>query len=105
MIAIDNNIFGAALSFAGGVGIAAICYAISKYMLKKQSGLYSSMQIVRQLIQIAYLVVIYFAAPRTPWDLVWLLVGGCLGITLPMFFFTYRLVKLNDKMKEDDKNG
>ena len=43
----------------------------------------------------------------TPWDRMWMLVGGCMGITLPMIIFTPRLVRLNDSLrkKEENKDG
>lgn len=59
-------------------------------------------QIVRQVIQIGYLILIYTLGGYTPWNPNWLLVGGVLGITTPMIYFTAKLVKFNDK-REDDK--
>lgn len=101
------NIFGAILAFGIGVLIAAINYAFSRHILMKHLAQYAIMQIVRQWIQIAYLIVLYVAGKYTPWDRTWLLAGGCLGVTLPMFWFTYRLVKLNDSLsgKEENKDG
>ena len=64
------------------------------------------LQPVRSLSQIGYLALILLLGKYTPWDQMWLLVGGALGITLPMPIFTYRLVKLNDaRRKEEDQNG
>ncbi len=107
MILIADKITGAAIAFILGVLIAAGNYFFSRHMLKKRPENYASTQMVRQLLQIAYLVVLFFVGPYTPWDRNWMLVGGCLGITLPMFFFTYKLVKLNEssKRKEDHSDG
>ena len=85
-----------------GAVIAYINYVISKHLLKKKPDMYAMGQIVRQAIQIGYLILIYALGGYTPWSPNWLLVGGVLGITLPMLFFTARLVKFNDK-KEGDK--
>ena len=74
-------------------------------MLKKNPDMYAGAQILRQVIQIGYLVLLFTLGGYTPWDPVWLLVGGCLGITVPMIYFTYKLVKLNDKNKEGDNDG
>ena len=64
------------------------------------------LQPVRTLSQIGYLLLILLLGKYTPWDSMWLMVGGVLGITLPMPLFTYRLVKLNDEIrKEEDQNG
>lgn len=103
MIVIDNNFAGAILAFVGGAAIAWLCYMLSKYMLKKKPSHFSSMQIVRQLLQIAYLVILFTLGGYTPWEPIWLLVGGCVGITVPMFYFTFRLVKINDSMKRSDE--
>lgn len=98
MITIDNNIIGAALAFVVGVGIASANYALSRHILKKAPKQYLSTQIIKQLIQIAYIVLIYFFSDKTPWSPLWVLVGGCLGITVPMLWFTVKLVKLNDSL-------
>ena len=97
------NLLGAVLAFLIGVGISAINFAISKYFVKHKPEHFAAVQLVRQPIQIAYLLLIYFFAAYTPFDRLWLLVGGALGITVPMLFFTVKLVKLNDSVnkKED----
>lgn len=102
-----TNIVGAILAFGIGVLIAVVNYMFSRRVLLKRPSQYAIMQIVRQWIQIAYLLILYIAGKYTPWDSIWLLVGGCLGITLPMFWFTYRLVKLNDSFsgKEESTDG
>lgn len=45
------------------------------------------------VLGIGYLAVLYFAAPYTPWDMLWLLAGGALGLTLPLFLFTFLLLR------------
>ena len=85
-----------------GAVIAYVNYIISKHLLKNKPDLYAAGQVIRQIIQIGYLVLLFTLGGYTPWEPVWLLVGGVLGITIPMFYFTFKLVKLNDK-KEDDK--
>ena len=104
---IETNIFGAALAFAVGALIAAGNYLFSRYLLIKHPSMYAGMQIFRQLLQIAYLIALFLLGGYTPWDRLWLLCGGCFGVTLPMFWFTYRLLKLNDSVhkKGDTSNG
>lgn len=104
MIFIENNWIGAALAFGVGAVIAVLNYGFSVFMLKKHSGQYAASQLLKQLLQIGYLAVLYFFGGYTPWSKLWLLVGGCLGMTLPALWFTYRLVKLNEG-KEESKNG
>lgn len=103
----QTNFFGAILAFGVGVFIAAVNYKFSQYVLRKHTSKYAIMQIVRQFLQIAYLIVLFVASKYTPWDMEWLLVGGVIGITLPMFWFTYQLVKLNNTLsgKEESDNG
>ena len=107
MIVIDVNIFGAVIAFCVGIAIATVNYALSRYMIKKHSDKYPLTVIVRQVIQVAYLVLLFFLAEYTPWDRLWLLVGGCLGVTIPMIWFTMRLVKLNNSLsrKEGSSDG
>jgi len=102
------NFLGAAIAFFIGVGIAIGNYGISKYILKNHANYYAAAQIIRQLIQIAYLLILLLLGDYTPWNNMWLLVGGCLGVTLPMFWFTFKLVKLNDAKnteKEETSDG
>ena len=82
-----------------GALIAFGNYVFSKIILKKQPSKYAGMQIVRSIIQVLYLFFLYILGGYTPWERMYLLVGGCLGITLPMILFTYKLVKYNDSLK------
>ena len=82
-------------------------YLTSRRALQKKPGLYALVQAVKQLVQIGFLVLLFLLGDRTGWDRMWLTVGGALGITLPMIFFTVRLVRLNDASseKEGPKDG
>lgn len=103
----ESDFFGAFLAFCIGALIAALNYGISRRLLRENASRYVMLQSLKQLIQVAFLILIFLLGDRTPWDKVWLLVGGALGITLPMFYFTYRLVRLNDSLrgKEDSTDG
>lgn len=102
-----SNILGAAIAFLLGVGVAAGNYSISRHVLKTKPDKYSLTMVVRQFVQVAFIVLVYVLGQYTPWDRLWLLVGGVLGMTLPMIWFTSRLVKLNDsgKGKEENPDG
>lgn len=95
-----SDIFGAACAFCAGALVAWAGYRLSRRALKKDPSRYAAVQVVKQLVQIAFLVLLFLLGDRTPWDRIWLLAGGCLGITLPMLWFTVRLVKLNDSLHE-----
>lgn len=104
---IGTNIFGAALAFMAGAALAALNYALSRHTLMTRPSRYIGTHIVCQFIQIAYLVILLLFGGYTPWDTVWLLAGGGLGVTLPMFYFTSRLVRLNNSIhaKEESADG
>ncbi len=105
----DADIVGAALAFLVGVGIATANFALSRHILKTRPDMYAAAQTVKQLVQVAYLVALFLLGGYTPWDNIWLLVGGGLGITLPMILFTYLLVRINDsnrtRGKEEHTDG
>lgn len=92
----SHDFVGAVLAFAIGVAIATVGYRLSRYVLKTKAERYTVLQMGKQAVQVLYLVLIFCAGQYTPWSVTWLLVGGCLGITLPMLYFTYRLVAWND---------
>ena len=99
-----TNLFGAALAFVLGVAIAWLNYRLSCRVLKKDPAKYAAAAPFRQLLQIAYLAALFLLGVYTPWDRIWLLVGGCLGITLPMIYFTYKLVSLNNSLQRKEEN-
>ncbi len=94
------NIIGGVIAAAVGSLIAFANYIFSKKVLLKAPEKYSSTFVVRQVLQVAYLVLVYFIGSKTQIaDLVFLLVGAVAGMTVPMFFFTKKLLMLNDTMK------
>jgi len=102
-----SNFVGAAIAFLLGAGIATGNYYISRHVLKTNPDKYSLTMVARQFVQVTFIVLVYMLGAYTPWDRLWLLVGGVLGMTLPMIWYTGRLVKLNDsgKRKEGKPNG
>lgn len=106
-----SDIFGAALAFAAGFALAGASYLFSRRVLRTKPDRYALSHTLKQIVQVLFLVALFVLGDRTPWDRLWLLVGGALGITLPMIWFTYRLVKFNDSLhteeskKEDSSDG
>ena len=86
-------IVGGAVGLLGGVGIAVLNFAISRAVIRKKPSVYASFSMVRQLIHIGYLLLLFFIAPVTPWGRTELLIGGVIGMTVPMFLFTPWLMK------------
>lgn len=106
----DNNFIGAILAFIIGTIICFGNFKLSEYFLRHHREKFSSASFIRQLIQVAYILVLFFTANYTPWDRTYVLIGGVLGVTLPMFLFTYKLLKTNNtardsEKKEDDTDG
>lgn len=90
-------LWGALFAFLGGVLVGGICYLVSRQMLARAPSRVSAFSIVRNLIQIGYFLGVYFLAPVLPWDLIPLLIGAALGITISTLCFTARLVKVASK--------
>ena len=92
--------------------IAIANYIFSKKVLLKAPEKHSGSFVIRQILQVAYLVLVYFIGSKTQIaDLAYLLVGAVAGMTVPMFFFTKKLLLLNDSIKtkkaekEDKSDG
>ena len=104
----ELDLIGAVIAFLAGVAVAAANFSLSKWIIKKHSEQFAISSIARQLIQLMFLFAVFLIAPYTRFDEVFLLVGGALGVTLPSFYFTSRLVKLNDSLNkkgEEDLDG
>lgn len=108
----NHNIIGAAAAFAAGAVIAFINYLISKKVLVKAPEKYSLITVVRQIIQVGFLALTYLLGTKIQFaDVTYLLVGAVVGVTVPMFFFTKKLLDLNGATmknkteKESETNG
>lgn len=91
--------WGAFFAVLGGLVVGAINFLLSRAVLRKNAEMFSGFSVLRQLLQVAYLVMLYLVAPKTPWGLMPLLVGGAIGISVAMFFSTATLVKENEKRR------
>ena len=102
----NENIVGAIFSFALGIVVAYLNFLLSKAILTKQPEKYAISTVLRQVIQIIYIVAVYFVSTVAPWDMWYMLIGAVLGVTIPMIYFTHKLIKINDSMiKKDKKEG
>ena len=97
----NHWIFGTLIALFGGIGISYVNYRISVYILGKNSSLLNASSPARQILNIGYLVAVYFLAPYTPWDRIAMLVAAVIGVTGSLFYFTYRLVRHMDAQKND----
>lgn len=107
----SSPIFGGLLAFAVGFAVSLVNYLISRAVIRNKPVLITAASVVRQIFAVGYLVLLYFLAPRLAWGLPALLIGGALGVTLPMLYFTFLLLRElrpsenNIEGKEDDTNG
>ena len=105
------NIIGAVVAAVIGVSIAFLNYFISKTVIKKAPDKYSLVTVARQVIQVGFLAIVYFVGAKMQnINIVYLLVGAALGMTVPMVYFTKKLLSFNGageikEKKEDDVNG
>lgn len=107
----NHNIIGVALATVIGLGVAFLNYFLSKTVLLKAPDKFSLTTVLRQVIQVGYLVLVYFIGNRVEGlNSIYLLVGAVSGMTIPMLFLTKKLLTVNDSIKitknrEGDENG
>jgi hypothetical protein len=109
---LNHNLIGAIVAAIAGVVIALINYIFSKKVLINAPEKYSLITVVRQILQVGFLVVVYFTGTKTQLaDPVYLLIGAVLGMTVPMIYFTKKLLLINEaeakakNKKEDEADG
>ena len=89
-------------AFFGGALVSWVNSLLTKLLLKKkgENGL-SLIYPVRMVLSVAYLLILYLIGKRTSLSSGALLIGGALGLTAMLAFFTFRLSKgLNEHRKE-----
>lgn len=107
----NENLVGAVITFVIGVVVSYLSFLISKAILTKQPEKYALSTVLRQIVQIFYLVAVYFISEHAPWDMWYMLIGAVLGVTVPMIYFTAKLLQLNksvdtkNKTEEGEDNG
>lgn len=106
------DVIGAVLAAVAGLFVSFANYLFSKKILINSPDKYSFITVVRSVIQVGFLALVYFIGTKTGIaDPVYLLVGAVLGMTVSMFFFTKKLLSLNEslsrkiKNEKEDENG
>lgn len=89
----EHWLVGGVVAALVGLVISGVNYKLSLSILKKKPELVAAMSAPRQILNVAYLLLVYLVAPYTPWDLMALLIGAAIGMTGSMFFFTGKLLK------------
>ena len=98
----EHNIIGATVTLVLGAGISLINYLISRHIILNYPEKYALAAIFRQIIQIGFLVAVFLVGNKTEADIIYLLIGAVLGITFTMFYFTHKLLKLNEKKSNEN---
>ena len=93
------DVFGAIVALAGGTLVATINYLISKRALGKKPNAFAVVFIIRQAINIAYVLGAYFLAPITTFNTWYFVIGAVMGATLPSIFFTKKLLATSNKFE------
>ncbi len=102
----NPDIIGAIVAAIAGFLIAFINYTFSKRVIMKAPDKFLLTATARQVLQILFLVIVYFIGTKTELaNVIYLLVGAVLGMTLPMIYFTRKLLSLNKSTgtKKEDK--
>ena len=100
-----HNILGAIICAAAGFFVAFLSYIISRKALENNPERFAVTTVLRQVVQIGYLIIVYFSASAFKADVVFFLVGAALGMTVPMFFFTKKLLALNESLGRKNKDS
>ena len=99
-----HNILGAVLATIVGICVAFLNYFLSKTVLLKMPDKYSMVTVLRQVFQVGFLAIVYFIGDKIEYvNTIFLLVGAVLGMTVPMIFFTKKLLSINDNITKTKK--
>ena len=89
-------------AFVGGAAVSWVNYLLLRFLLKKKGeagiGMVSPL---RTILSVAYLLILFLIGKKTGLNTTALLIGGALGLTVMLTFFTFRLTRsLKDERKE-----
>ena len=87
-----ETVFVGLASFVGGALVSWVNYLLLRRLMdsKGETGIGLASP-VRTIMSTAYLVILYYIGKRTGFSLAALLIGGALGMTAMLVFFTLRL--------------
>ena len=100
-----HNIIGAVICALAGFLIAYANYILSRKILETHPEKLALSTVARQVIQVGYLIAVYFIGSGLAVSLTYLLVGAVIGMTVPMLFFTKKLLAVNESLVPKIKNG
>lgn len=100
-----------AAAFLIGLLLSFINYRITAALEAKRPNSVAVSFVPRQVINIAYIVSLYFFSSKTGYSMIGLLLCGAIGLSVGSVFLTAKLVKpsenavSNENKKEDETNG
>ena len=89
-------------AFVGGALVSWVNYLLLQSLMSKNGEKAINMiSPLRTLLSVAYLLILYLIGRRTELNSTALLLGGALGLTILLTFFTFRLTRgMNGQRKE-----
>ena len=99
-----DSFIGALLAALLGGVIAYVNYRLTAHASDNPNERFAVVSIVRQLLNLGYLAAVFFLAPYTPWDRIWMLAGAVVGLTLPTLIFTFLLLRRLKGNTGDEEN-
>ncbi len=88
-------------AFAGGALVSWANYLLLRLLVKRKGtsgiGLVSP---IRTVLSVAYLLVLYLVGKRTGLNSTALLIGGALGLTVLLTYFTFRLTRESNNQRK-----
>ena len=97
-----TNVFVGLAAFVGGALVSWANYLLLRLLIKKrgETGI-SMISPIRTLLSVAYLLILYMIGRRTELNATALLIGGALGLTVLLTFFTFRLTRGKDAQRKE----
>ena len=104
----DQPIVQGLLAFLGGAVVAGLNALLSARLLDKKPAAFASFSAVRQLLNVGYLVLVFFGSRARGLAVTAPLGGAALGLTALSMVFAMLLARRNDKKSKSaaaDKKG
>ena len=95
----DIRYTAALIAFFGGAMISLINAVITAKQLKSNKDNMGNASLLRQILNLAYLVITYFVVRKLNIEFFLPLLGAAIGLTVPSVLFAITIAK---KMKGDD---
>ena len=106
---VNHPLLGAALAALGGGAIALVNARLTGNTARKKPESIGNIFLVRQVLNVGYLVLVYYLSRRWEGSLLPLIIGAALGLTVPSLLLALRLsrkhtpaAEQNDETKGDE---